>query len=45
MVEETNKNLVREGKAKTTKGELLKWFGTSILLLITRFEFGDHAAL
>jgi Transposase IS4 len=43
MVEETNKNLVREGKAKTTKGELLKWFG--ILLLITRFEFGDRAAL
>jgi Transposase IS4 len=43
MVEETSKALVKEGSPKTTKGEMLKWFG--ILLLITRFEFGDRATL
>jgi Transposase IS4 len=43
MVEETNKNLVKDGKAKTTKGEVLKWLG--VLLLITRFEFGDRSNL
>jgi Transposase IS4 len=43
MVEQASEKLRREGKAKLTKGELLKWFG--VLLLITRFEFGDRSNL
>ena len=43
MIEETNKRLVKGGHPKLTKGELLKWFG--ILLLITRFEYGERAQL
>ena len=43
MLEETNKKLVKEGQSKMTKGELLKWFG--VLLLITRFEYGERAQL
>ena len=43
MVEETSKKLVEAGKPKVTKGEILKWLG--ILLLITRFEFGDRRDL
>jgi Transposase IS4 len=43
MIEETNKKLVRSGDPKLTKGELLKWFG--ILILITRFEYGERAHL
>jgi Transposase IS4 len=43
MLEFTNERLVREGKHRTTKGELLKFFG--ILILITRYEFADRASL
>ena len=43
MVEATSVQLVAEGGARTTKGEVLKWLG--ILLLITRFEFGDRRSL
>jgi hypothetical protein len=43
MVEETNKGLQRHGRPKMTKGELLKWMG--VLLLITRYEFGDRKEL
>jgi Transposase IS4 len=43
MVEQTSKKLTKEGKPKLTKGECLKWLG--VLLLITRFEFGDRANL
>ena len=43
MVEETSILLSASGYPRTTKGEILKWFG--ILLLITRFEFGDRRDL
>jgi Transposase IS4 len=43
MVEETSEKLQDHGYATTTVGELLKWFGVTIL--ITRFEFGDRASL
>jgi Transposase IS4 len=43
MVEQTSDNLRMNGHPKVTKGELLKWFG--ILLLVTRFEFGERKEL
>jgi Transposase IS4 len=43
MVAETSDVLQKNGHPKVTKGELLKWFG--ILLLITRFEFGERKDL
>jgi Transposase IS4 len=43
MVEQTSDNLQMNGHPKVTKGELLKWFG--ILLLVTRFEFGERKEL
>jgi len=41
MVDRLNDQLVRNKKAPTTVGELLKWFG--VLMLITRFEYGTRA--
>jgi Transposase IS4 len=43
MLKMTDANLVAAGKDKTSRGELLKWFGVTIL--ITRFEFGSRASL
>ena len=45
MVDETNLKLTTALRPhpRTTKGEVLKWMG--ILLLITRFEFGDKRDL
>ena len=43
MVDETSTKLAASGQPKTTKGEILKWLG--ILLLITRFEFGNRRDL
>ena len=43
MVEETNASLRLAQKFPTTVGEILKWFG--ITILITRFEFADRASL
>ena len=43
MVDATSQRLMAEGKPRTTKGEVLKWLG--VLLLITRFEFGDRRSL
>jgi Transposase IS4 len=43
MVEETSDALRVNGHPKLTKGELLKWFG--VLLLVTRFEFGERKEL
>jgi hypothetical protein len=43
MVEKTSERLLLNGHSKLTKGELLKWFG--VLLLITRFEFGERKDL
>ena len=43
IVEKTSDKLVSEGLPKLTKGEMLKFFG--ILILITRFEFGERASL
>ena len=43
MVEETSANLAAKGHPQTTRGEVLKFFG--VLLLITRFEFGDRRDL
>jgi Transposase IS4 len=43
MMEKTNEGLVVNGHSRLTKGELLKFFG--ILILITRFEFGQRASL
>ena len=44
MVSRTNLILQRLGEPLlTTKGEVLKWFG--LLILMTRFEFGDRASL
>jgi len=43
MVRRLNLNLSIAGKKVTTTGELLKWFG--VLVLITRFEYGERASL
>jgi len=43
MVSRLNEILPQKHLAPTTMGELLKWFG--ILILITRFEFGNRAQL
>jgi len=43
MVERLNVALPRANKTATTMGEVLKWFG--VLMLITRFEFGNRAEL
>ena len=43
MVQDTSEKLANAGKPRLTKGELLKWLG--ILILITRFEFGERAQL
>jgi hypothetical protein len=43
MVERTNLVLTGLGEPKTTKGEVLKWFG--VLILMTRFEFGERSSL
>jgi Transposase IS4 len=43
MMEQTNEKLICNGHPRLTKGELLKFFG--ILILITRFEFGERASL
>ena len=43
MVEDTSVRLAMAGKPCLTKGELLKFFG--ILILITRFEFGERDSL
>ena len=37
----TSQQLVKHGEKGTTKGEIIKWFG--IIILATRFEFGDRA--
>jgi len=42
MTQKHNENLLSADKKLTTVGELLKWFG--VLLLITRFEYGDRAS-
>ena len=42
MVRNTNEALP-ESSARLTKGELLKWFGVTVLM--TRFEFGERASL
>jgi len=38
-----NANLLKAGKKLSTAGEILKWFG--VLILITRFEYGDRVSL
>ena len=43
MVEHTSRKLVKAGKAPVTIGELLKWFGVTIL--ITRCEFSSRDSL
>jgi len=43
MVERLTTQLLAHGKDPTTLGELLKWFG--VLILITRFEYGNRAEL
>jgi Transposase IS4 len=43
MVTQTTLNLREDGKVGTRIGELLKWFGVSILM--TMFEFGDRSTL
>jgi Transposase IS4 len=43
MVTNTSANLKAHGQQEITTGELLKWFG--ITILITRYEFGDRASL
>jgi Transposase IS4 len=43
MVENTSAQLRLFEKAPLTVGELLKWFGITILM--TRFEFGDRSSL
>ena len=43
MVERLNIALSRAKKKPTTMEELLKWFG--VLMLVTRFEFGNRAKL
>ena len=43
MVEHTSASLTSCGKAPTTTGEILKWFG--VTMLMTRFEFGCRASL
>ena len=39
----TYQQLAKHGEEGTTKGEIIKWFG--IIILATRFEFGDRANL
>jgi hypothetical protein len=39
----TNSQLRSAGLKETTKGEILKFFG--VIILATRFEFGDRASL
>ena len=39
----TSQQLVKHGEKGTTKGEMIKWFG--IIILATRFEFGDRESL
>ena len=39
----TSQQLVKHGDKGTTKEEIIKWFG--IIILATRFEFGDRASL
>jgi len=43
MVEELNRQLPASNHEPTSVGELLKWFG--ILILMTRFEYGDRSSL
>ena len=43
MVDETNASLRAAQKQQVTMGELLKWFG--ITILITRYESSDRASL
>ena len=43
MVDRTSKKLQSRGKQPTTAGEILKWFGVTVL--ITRFEFGSRSTL
>jgi len=43
MVPALNISLLANDKHLTTVGELLKWFG--VLILNTRFKFGDRASL
>lgn len=43
MVQALSTRLLQDGKDPSTLGELLKWFG--ILILITRFEYGNRAEL
>ena len=39
----TSQQLIKNGEKRTTKGEMMKWFG--IIILATRIEFGDRASL
>ena len=39
----TSHKLVKHGEKGKTKEEIIKWFG--IIILATRFEFGDRASL
>ena len=39
----TSQRLVKHEEKVTTKGGVIKWFG--IIILVTRFEFGDRASL
>jgi Transposase IS4 len=43
MVEQTTLRLRSDGHTGTSLGEILKWFGITILM--TRFEFGSRASL
>jgi Transposase IS4 len=43
MVKDTSAKLVTNGHAKTGTGEILKWFGVTILM--SGFEFGTKASL
>ena len=39
----TSQQLVKRGDKGTTKGEMIKWY--LIIILATRFEFGDRASM
>jgi len=43
MLNNLNSSLVANDKKPSAIGELLKWFG--VLMLMTRFECGDHSSL
>ena len=43
VVHRTSANLVRNKKDATSTGEILKFFG--VMILITRYEFGERASL